>query len=219
MFPKPTLARLTYRYDKKATNWHAFLQHKNYLGCYEYLLKKALKQYPAHGAGTVQVLDVGSGSGGFSVSLCNVYQQMWPHAQLSFELLDISAAMLNEASLLMRQQPFPFKTHCSDVQALTPSDKRYDLILCAHLLEHCSEPLSVLTALRARLSQHGVLVLVMSKPHWCTALLQLIWQHQAYRKDSFVQLLHIAGFGQVSAIDFAKSPPKFTSVGYVATLN
>lgn len=219
MFTKLTLARMTHRYDKKAANWHAFLQNKNYLGCYEHLLKNALKQYPVQVVGRAQVLDVGAGSGGFSVSLCNVYKQEWPQAQLGFELLDISAAMLNEASLLMRQQPFPFKTYCSDAQALPPSDKRYDFILCAHLLEHCTEPVAVLKSLCVRLSEQGVLVLVVSKPHWCTALLQLIWQHQAYRKNSFVKLLYRAGFNQVTAIDFDQSPPKFTSIGYIAKLN
>jgi len=219
MFTKPTLTRLTHRYDKKAANWHAFLHHKNYLGCYEYLLKNAFKQNPVQEATKAQVLDVGAGSGGFSVSLCNVYKTMWPQAQLDFELLDISAAMLKQASLLMRQQPFTFKMHCSDVQALEHSDKRYDIILCAHLLEHCPQPLSVLKSLCSRLSEQGVLILVVSKPHWCTVLLQLIWQHQAYPKDSFVALLHMAGFSQVSAIDFDQSPPKFTSVGYIARLN
>jgi len=219
MFTKPTLTRLTHRYDKKAANWHAFLQHKHYLDCYESLLKNTFKQYPVQVAARTQVLDVGAGSGGFSVSLCNVYKNMWPQAQLDFELLDISAAMLKEASLLMRQQPFPFKTHCNDVQVLERGDKRYDIILCAHLLEHCTQPLSVLKSLYSRLSEQGVLVLVVSKPHWCTTILQLIWQHKAYPKDSFVTLLHMAGFRQVSVIDFDQSPPKFTSVGYIAKFN
>ena len=216
---KPTLAGLTHRYDKKAVKWHSFLQQKNYLNCYEQLLKNVFKKYPVKVSGAIQVLDVGAGSGGFSVSLCNVYKKMQRRAQLNFELLDASSAMLNEASLLMSQQPFSFTTNCSDVNALANSDKCYDFILCAHLLEHCAQPLAVLKILCSRLNKHGVLVLVVSKPHWCTVLLQLIWQHRAYSKESFVEALNTVGFNQVTAIEFDQSPPKFTSVGYIAKLN
>ena len=214
MFSKPSQRDLVGRYDKNASNWQQFLQEKHYISAYEQVIDSALPSFPLEPKQTLSVLDAGAGSAGFSLALCNVIHNHRIDQKLRFELLDPSRKMLSEAHNTMSTQPFSFTLTEGDIRSLSLSSHHYDLILCGHVLEHCVEPLTMLRILVSVLNEQGVLVLAVSKPHWCTAMLQILWRHSAFKKNEVINLLHHSGLTQSIAVDFTKGPPKFTSHGY-----
>ena len=62
----------------------------------------------------------------------------------------------------------------------------------------------------------GRLVLALSKPHWCTALVRWRWGNAAYTPDHAKTMLAQAGFTHITAHPFPSGPPSRVSHGYIA---
>ena len=212
-FSKRSYDDLISRYDRAAANWHASLQANHYIGAYQQVICEALHcaEFNPFDA-TLSVLDAGAGTGGFSLALCNLL-----NTEMTFDLLDPSLEMLDIAQQQLRNRGYLCRLINRDINALQNSQQRYDLILCGHVIEHCTDPHAALRQLSRVLSDHGIIILAVSRPHWCTRLIQMIWGHQAYQKSTFINMLHSAGFSRTCAIRFNKAPPKFTSHGYFAS--
>ncbi|EPJ50226.1 MAG: hypothetical protein OFPI_20510 [Osedax symbiont Rs2] len=212
-FSKPSCDELARRYDKIAANWHATLQANHYLSAYQQVIGEAINSFEFNFTSTpLSVLDAGAGTGGFSIALSKLL-----HLELSFELLDLSPEMLNIAQQQLHHCGYSCTLINSDINALQHSRKRYDLILCGHVIEHCADPQAALQTLSSLLSEDGIIILAVSRPHWCSRLIQLSWGHQTYPKATFIKMLHSAGLSKVYATRFNKGPPKFTSYGYYAS--
>ena len=212
-FSKRSHDDLINRYDRAAANWHASLQANHYISAYQQVIGEALHwaQFNPFDA-PLSVLDAGTGTGGFSLALSNLL-----NTQMSFDLLDPSPEMLDIAQQQLRNRGYLCRLINRDINALQNSQQRYDLILCGHVIEHCADPHSALQLLSRLLNENGIIILAVSRPHWCTRLIQMIWGHQAYQKSTFIKMLHSAGFGRSCATGFKIAPPKFTSHGYFAS--
>jgi len=203
---------LVTRYDQTASTWHKSLQEKNYICAYELTIQEAITKFHTLNKGQhLSVLDAGTGTGGFSIALCNVM-----HAKISFDLLDPSKEMLRIAKKKIATKHQSSTQILADINHLKSSKKSYDIILCAHVIEHCADPLNALGTLRSVLREDGIIILAVSKPHWCTILLQFIWRHQSYKPNTFTTMLRNVGFKNVHITKFKKGPPRFTSSGYTA---
>lgn len=203
---------LTSRYDMAAASWHSSLQANHYISAYQQVIDDALScsQFsPAQAP--LSVLDAGAGTGGFSLALSYRLNN-----ELNFDLLDPSAAMLNIAQQQLRYNGYSCSLIHAPIDALQNAHKRYDLILCGHVIEHCADGHAALQTLSRVLSDNGIIILAVSRPHWCSRLIQMIWGHQAYEKATFIEMLRSSGFSRASATRFKKAPPKFTSYGYFA---
>ncbi|MEC8195223.1 MAG: class I SAM-dependent methyltransferase [Pseudomonadota bacterium] len=189
-------------YSKHAPRWHQRLGKLGYTRAYDHLMAQ-LPPLPDQ----VRVLDIGTGSGAFAASFA---KQAPANCQLT--LADPNPEMRSEAAA--QSQDWPQTVQITDAK-LGDRLGQYDVLLCAHVLEHL-EIAPALRWLHQSLAPGGTLVLALSRPHWCTALLRWRWGHRAYRPDQARDHLAAAGFGDIQLIPFPSGPPYRTSHGYIA---
>ncbi|MGB0854313.1 MAG: class I SAM-dependent methyltransferase [Pikeienuella sp.] len=195
------------RYDAEAPGWHRMLSRLGYDAAYDQLCEAVTGLSAAN-----MILDVGCGSGALSVAARRAGA-----TDAALTLLDTSPEMLINAAT--RLDVAPQNRLLMGVEGLSAHGARYDVVLCAHVIEHCDDPIEALSAMRAVLRPGGALVLSVSKPHWCTAIIRWKWGSRAYREPEVRRLLKKAGFADVTAVTYAKGPPSRTSKGYVAYAN
>ncbi|MCR9134395.1 MAG: class I SAM-dependent methyltransferase [Alphaproteobacteria bacterium] len=204
----PSLAEA---YDRVAATWHATICKFGFVEAYEDLLALAGRQVPDVNRRDLEVLDAGSGTAAFSLAFSRQF------ACHSFDLLDVSPEMLDRGAQTLAAEGVTSDRLCCDIRALPERPKRYDVILSAHLIEHVDDVDEALRAFRSVLSPGGLLVLVVSKPHWCTTLVRMRWGHRAYRPEEMQAHLRANGFRTVEPYSFTAGPPKRLSAGYIAT--
>ncbi|MEX0349738.1 MAG: class I SAM-dependent methyltransferase [Paracoccaceae bacterium] len=200
---RPTLSQL---YARHAARWHHSITHLGYPEAYTLLAEAdlAARERPPR-----YILDAGCGTGAFAEQ---VLARSPAPAHLT--LLDPSEEMLAQARLRdWRDKPQTVSGRLEDISALRGG---FDTVLCAHVLEHTADLETSLKHLADALSPGGSLLLAVSKPHWCTALLRWRWGHKAYRPEDICAALTRAGLTGIRAIPFVKGPPSRTSCGYRA---
>ena len=156
-----------------------------------------------------RVIDVGAGTAAFSEAWVAVNGR--PN---DLTLLDPSREMLVRGQRALQRrgvEPRLVQAMLGET-ALAPSDE----VLAAHVIEHCSDPLAALRQMRNLLVMRGRLSLVVSKPHWCNAIIWLQWRHRTFREDDIKRLLAEAGFELERTYAFPSGPPSRTSRGIVA---
>ena len=191
------------RYDRAASGWQRGIERLGYLAAYQLMIPPD--------ATLACVLDAGCGTGAFAGALLRAGLQ--PEC---LDLLDPSAAMLAHASTRMTAHHQPHTLLHRPLDGPPPA-QRYDLILCAHLIEHFADPAEPLRLLHAMLAPGGHLALVTSRPHWCTTLVRLRWRHRALPAATVANALGAAGFTAIRRIAFTHGPPARMSHGFVAT--
>lgn len=156
-----------------------------------------------------RVIDVGAGTAAFAEAwiVCNGLPD-------ELTLLEPSPAMLERGRAEMQR--------CGIEPIVIPSTlehaegQSYDVALAAHVIEHCPDPLSALRQIRNLLHPGGRLHLVVSKPHWCSAIIWLQWKHKTFQEDEILGLLKDAGLDPEVVYAFPSGPPSRTSRGIVA---
>lgn len=190
-------------YDRAAHSWQDGIDKLGFEAAYAHLVKSALPDLDP----SARILDAGCGTGSFSQAVRLGTAHTGP-----LTLLDPSARMLGLAA---RQFPGARcqKGAIGDTQA---PGAPFDLILCAHVIEHCDDAQTALRWLRDQLAPKGRLVLAISRPHWCTALVRWRWGHASYRPEEVLDMLRQTGFSAPRAIRFPSGPPSRLSCGYTA---
>jgi 2-polyprenyl-3-methyl-5-hydroxy-6-metoxy-1,4-benzoquinol methylase len=197
---------LTSIYEAAAGSWQAGLDKLGFTPAYDGLLARACARRPLGQNETV--LDAGCGSGAMSAAYLTVAPP--PRALV---LLDLSDAMLDAARAKLARPVHTVKGAVGDPSLL--KDETFDRLFCAHVIEHGDAP-SMLNWAFNRLSPGGQIVLSVSKPHWCTMLVQWKWGNKAYRPEEVEALLTRAGFTDIKRHPYAKGPPARISCGYTA---
>ncbi|WP_299140649.1 class I SAM-dependent methyltransferase [uncultured Tateyamaria sp.] len=202
--PKPVARGGALRavYDAAATGWQDGISKLGFLTAYAEVMAHTPEPAP-----DARVLDVGTGTGAFATAW--VARHGRPGA---LTLTDISPAMLDAAATRLA----PARTVATPLGAHVPDLPPQDVVLCAHVIEHLDDPLEALQWLHDRLTPGGTLVMAISKPHWCTALVRWRWGNAAFEPEHAAHMLHEAGFEDVTAYPFSAGPPSRLSHGYVA---
>ena len=163
------------------------------------------------GKDAAHVLDVGAGTAAFSEAWVAINGP--PVGSVT--LLEPSKAMLERGKAALNArgvEPHLVQALLGEIE-LEPADQ----VLAAHIIEHCPDPLVALQQLHRVTKPEGVLHLVVSKPHWCNAIIWLQWRHRTFGETEILQLMDRAGFNVESGYAFPSGPPSRTSRGIVAT--
>lgn len=156
-----------------------------------------------------RVIDVGAGTASFAeawVAINGLPSQM--------TLLDPSRAMLDRGRASLEK----WRVEPQLVQELLGETdlKPFDVVLASHVIEHCPDPSVALEQMRDILLPGGRLHLVVSKPHWCNAIIWFQWRHRTFREDEILKLIQQTGFEVERVYNFPSGPPSRTSRGIVA---
>ena len=196
----------TGRYDDAAPRWGDKMRALGYFDAYLGFLAASGEGSP----GSSRVIDIGAGTAAFS--------EAWVVSRgrpASLTLLDPSLEMLRRGEAALRRrgvEPRVAQGLLGEVD-VEPGD----VALAAHVIEHCPDPVVALRQIAAAVKPGGKLYLVVSKPHWCNAIIWLQWRHRTFRRDEITRLARAAGFIVDRLHSFPAGPPSRTSMGLAAT--
>jgi 2-polyprenyl-3-methyl-5-hydroxy-6-metoxy-1,4-benzoquinol methylase len=201
-----TAAPLTRQYDSAAGRWRDKMRALGYYDGYLGFLSDPACPRPEPKA---RVIDAGAGTAAFAEAWVAV-----KGAPEHLTLLDPSRAMLERgaAALAARNVEAETVVGLLGETELAPADH----VLSAHVIEHCPDPGLALKHLATLVRQGGWLHLVVSKPHWCNAIIWLQWRHRTFADTEIAALLGAAGFDVASTYTFPSGPPSRTSRGIIA---
>ncbi|MEM1273045.1 MAG: class I SAM-dependent methyltransferase [Pseudomonadota bacterium] len=199
-----TLPDLTDRYDAAAPMWGDKMRALGYFDAYLGFLAHR-PDVPAKGT---RVVDIGAGTAAFTEAWAAIHGTAH-----EITLVDPSQRMLDRAALQLAKNGVEADCITSDLASLT-SDKTFDVALAAHVIEH-GDPISMLDQMHRLVRPNGQLWLVVSKPHWCNAIVWLQWRHKSYKPAQIRTLLESTGWQLVSEYAFPAGPPSRTSRGYI----
>lgn len=198
-------ADLNKQYDRAAGKWRDKMRVLGYYDGYLGFLS-APGQRSDPGA---SVIDIGSGTGAFAEAWVAVNG-----APGKMTLLDPSRSMLDRATEALSARRVTAETIASPLEEL--SEASHDEALVAHVIEHFPDPREALSLIRRQIRPGGRLRLVVSKPHWCNAIIWLQWRHRTFGGDEIRRLLRDTGFDLQTEYAFPSGPPSRTSRGLVA---
>ncbi|MEX3016517.1 class I SAM-dependent methyltransferase [Gymnodinialimonas hymeniacidonis] len=200
-------ASLTHQYDRAADKWGDKMRMLGYADGYLGFLTGAGLRAKA----SDRVCDVGCGTGAFSEGWGAIYG---PEANIT--LLEPSAPMLDRAEAALIRRGGQARKVQGDIDTFRP-DLPFDHLLMAHVIEHVPNPGAALATLRTWVQPGAKLWLVLSKPHWCNAIIWLQWRHRTFEASETETLLQSAGWQLDETYAFPSGPPSRTSRGYLAT--
>lgn len=202
---KAELDRLDQKYDQAAPGWSDKMRLLGYFDAYLGFLSSE----PLADLGR-NALDIGCGTGAFAEARTVIR----PEGNIA--LLEPSARMLHLAHSALQRRGFDAKLIQSRLDDFQP-EARFDCLLAAHVLEHCADPTEALRQMRDLAEPGATLWLVVSKPHWCNAIIWFQWRHRTYRPETVVEMLSRSGWDLQAEHSFPTGPPSRTSRGYRAT--
>lgn len=198
-------AALNHRYDAASSRWGDKMRTLGYYDGYLGFLS-APGQRAAQNA---EVIDMGCGTAAFAEAWVAVNG---PPKRLT--LVDPSPAMLarGASALAVRGiKPDTVQGLLGQTDALHAQE-----VLAAHVIEHCPDPAEAVAQLAALLRPGGRLRLVVSKPHWCNAIIWLQWRHRTFSEPDIRTFVEDAGLAIEETYAFPSGPPSRTSRGFVA---
>lgn len=195
------------RYTRAASQWHDRITALGYGDAYRAAIAALI---PALSR-PQRVMDMGCGAGSFAQAFV---QERGRAAVLT--LVDPVLDMLHQAEARLVGAADEVILLARGVDGL-PNFAAQDLILCAHVIDHCANPVRALRALGQTLAQGGAMVLIVTKPHWCNWLMWPKWRHRSYRPARMHEAIVAAGLTCPRDMGFASGPPRRTSHAYLVT--
>lgn len=197
---------LDLKYDAAAPGWADKMRllgyHDAYLG---FLASQTYRAPPG-----TRVLDVGCGTGAFADGWAAIHG---PDQNIT--LLDPSREMLRRARGTLARRGLEGQTAQCMLEDFN-DERTFDCLLAAHIIEHAPDPKDPLFKMRNLIGPGGRLWLIVSKPHWCNAIIWFQWRHKAYTADEVADLLNSTGWALEAEYAFPSGPPSRTSRGYLA---
>ena len=98
-----------------------------------------------------------------------------------------------------------------------PTERCYESLLVAHVLEHLDDPADGLARLSRLMEPGGRLLLILSKPHWCQWVIWLRWRHRWFGAEAVQGWARSAGLPSPRLFQPRLGPPSRTSLAYLFT--
>ena len=201
-----TSSELDVKYDAAAPAWGDKMRLLGYHDAYLGFLASETER----ASSGMRVLDVGCGTGAFSEGWVAIHG---PTQNVT--LLDPSREMVRRAQGALAQKGASADVAACSLENFTP-ESRFDYLLAAHVIEHQDDPTRILAQMRDVTTIGGRLWLIVSKPHWCNAIIWLQWRHKAYHPAEVAASLKDSGWALEKEYAFPSGPPSRTSRGYLA---
>lgn len=196
---------LARKYDLAAPAWGDKMRTLGYFDAYlGFLADPGLRAAPGHRA-----IDIGAGSAAMA--------EAWVAIQgpdLDLTLLDPAPRMLAAGTARLHRRGVVPSLAETDLRHYRPQGL-FQHLLAAHVIEHAADPGDMLGQMRALAAPGARLWLVVSKPHWCNAIVWLQWRHRSFSPPEMRALLPRSGWRLASEYTFPAGPPSRTSRGYL----
>ncbi|WP_421858068.1 class I SAM-dependent methyltransferase [Oricola sp.] len=192
------------RYDRVSPVWETAMQRHGFGAAYASLFEAlALPRKQC-------VCDMGTGCGDFAAAFAasNGPVERLTLVDPSRRMLDIACDRLGGNARIVDR-----------LEARLEETGRYpafDLLLGAHVIEHCADPAAAIAALADMVRPGGHIVLSVSKPHLCQWLIWLRWGHRWFAPESVDNWLAAAGFVNLRRFEYPSGIPARVSMAYVA---
>jgi len=185
------------RYDQAAPRWQDKLDRLGVPDAYDGVLHRALatRGSPLHPQS--RVLDCGVGSGGLSAALARA-----TGGPFILHGVDMSPAMLLQAEEILRETGVEAHLRSADAHALPYPDDHFDLVMSAHMLEHCPHPQLVLAEMARVLRPGGLLVLCITRASLLGMLIHLSWRTHTVTPSRAEGWLTQSGFDGVRRLAY-----------------
>lgn len=188
------------------------VERLGYLSAYRALARHAAATHAGLLAtNDLTVLDVGTGSGALALALGEALGN-----RVRLDLVDPSAPMLSAAERLLATGGLRARLIHGTAEDVVAPPGGYAVVAFAHVIEHLPDPVGALVSMRRLLRPGGLMIAVISKPHWCSRLVWLRWRHRSFPQYEALACLDQAGLHEVGVFPFAAGPPSRTSLGYLA---
>lgn len=192
----PDHARLVSMYDGTAWRWQPMIYLLGYTRAYNRLLADLAVEGGLCGLhGRSKVLDAGIGTGALTLALVRQMQEL-----PELHGIDVSARMLararnNLASL--NQSSLSGRLRLGEISRLPYPDGFFDLVMSAHVIEHCPVLETALAELARVLRPGGSMLLVTSRANAANLLQGLRWRFRLTTAQAMTDQLLRAGLERI----------------------
>lgn len=147
-------AELVQRYDVIASRWQGLIHRLGFAQAYQELFEVLQSRgYLAGVTASDQLLDVGVGTGALSVALQETLDM-----RLNTIGIDLSPAMIDVAQTALPNGRF----QVAEATVLPFASNHFDIVLCAHVLEHLPDPEEGLKEIVRVAKRDGTIILIMT---------------------------------------------------------
>lgn len=185
------------RYDAAAPRWQNKLDRLGVPEAYDGMLRGAFDAYGFFPDEQSRILDCGIGTGGLAAALARVSA-----CPLAIDGVDMSPAMLAEAEQTLRDTNVKARLKPADAHALPYPDDDFDVVMSAHMLEHCPHPQLVLAEMERVLAPGGLLILCITQASLLGVLIHLAWRTHTVTPSRATSWLNQIGLSDVRRLDY-----------------
>ncbi len=189
----PEMGRLARMYNAAARFWHPVVGLLGYQRSYELLFRQLADDGWLVGVGEKPaILDVGIGTGALCCGLAEVVS---PRAR--FHGVDIAPNMLAKADATLTRIDIEAQLQSADAGHLPYPDASFDLVMSAHLLEHCLDPHGALMEMLRVLKPGGLLLIVTTRVNRVSDWHALRWRYRSIDATTLCDWMEQTGTGRV----------------------
>lgn len=187
------LSSLQASYDQVASNWSQIIACLRYRDAYRSCMASLPKAaWLLNGNEELNVLDCGIGAGDLSLALIDTSSR-----PVNLSGIDISSGMLAQAEVFLDKTTAQFCLSEGNASQLPYEDGSFDLVMCAHLLEHFSDPAVVLSEMHRVLRPGGTILVCLTRRSLLGFWVHLKWRAQMIADPQAAAMLENIGFQSV----------------------
>lgn len=202
LMPAYLPSSLAQKYDTEALSWDRKLQILGFNRTYDHLFQRMNENGLLSGLDdNANVLDIGIGTGALTIALLNNVA-----ASPYVTGIDISHKMLGVAKKRLSRLGTRHMLLQTDICAMSGSTGCYDLVICAHVLEHLADPAACVVRIRQMLSPGGRFVLVITRCGLWGYYMQHRWNIFPATPSGVWNWFKEAGLAEITVIPLHATP-------------
>lgn len=207
----PTSEQLSQIYNAAAPNWNCLVRRLGISYAYTQLFCSLQQdQVLNHLKDNATICDCGIGTAAFSLALAQVV-----NAKINVVGVDIAPEMLQKAQQFLTQAGIQSQLCQSDVNTLPFSDNTFDLMLCAHMLEHLQNPAQGLQEMVRVLRPGAPIILSVTRPGLLGWWIEWHWGNRCLSLRELSLMMTKAGLTQIQIYLFTSGLARWTSTVYL----